>query len=139
VYIGTNSGLIVYTGGQPIDNDSAFTLYSTNNGLPSNNIKGIAIDTMRQKIILATDAGVIFWNPVCAGGPAIDNETFSTTATGDWSNPTIWCNGVVPPPNAKIIVRHAVTITTNTKCKSLQLVLPGSFNVAPGINLNVGN
>ena len=139
VYIGTNSGLIVYTGGQPIDNDSAFTLYSTSNGLPSNNIKSIAIDTMRQKIILATDAGVIFWNPVCAGGPAIDNETFSTTATGDWSNPTIWCNGVVPPPNAKIIVRHAVTITTNTKCKSLQLVLPGSFNVAPGINLNVGN
>jgi hypothetical protein len=139
VYIGTTSGIIVYTAGKPLNKDSAFTLYSTSNGLPSNNIKGIAIDTMRQKIILATDAGVIFWNPVCAGGPAIDNETFSTTATGDWNNPAIWCNGVVPPPNAKIIVRHPVTITTDTNCKSLQIVLPGSFTVNPGINLNVGN
>lgn len=139
VYIGTTSGLIVYTGGMPINKDSAFTLYTTSQGLPSNNIKSIAIDTLRQKLILATDAGVMFWNPTCANGIAVDTETFSTTATGDWNNPAIWCNGVVPPANAKIIVRHPVTITTNTHCKSLQLVMPGSFTVAPGIDLSVGN
>lgn len=138
VYIGTNGGLIVYNGGMPVDSDGSFTLYTTANGLPSNNVKHIAIDTMRQKLILATDAGIMFWNPSCANGPAVDNTTFSTTATGDWNNPAIWCGGVVPPLNARIIVRHPVTITADVNCKSLQLVLPGSFTVAPGVNLNVG-
>jgi len=138
VYIGTNAGLIVYTAGKPLDKDSAFALYTTANGLPSNNVKHIAVDTMRQKLILATDAGIMFWNPTCANGPAVDNTTFSTTATGDWNNPAIWCGGVVPPLNARIIVRHPVTITADVNCKSLQVVLPGSFSVAPGVNLNVG-
>lgn len=138
VYIGTSSGLIVFTSGKQLDKDSAFTLYTTANGLPSNNVKHIAVDTMRKKLILATDAGIMFWNPTCANGPAVDNTTFSTTATGDWTNPAVWCGGVVPPPGARIIVRHPVNITADTNCKSLEVVLPGSFNVAPGVNFTVG-
>lgn len=138
VYIGTSSGLIVFTGGKQLDKDSAFTLYTTANGLPSNNVKHIAVDTMRKKLILATDAGIMFWNPTCANGPAVDNTTFSTTATGDWTNPAVWCGGAVPPPGARIIVRHPVNITADTNCKSLEVVLPGSFNVAPGVNFTVG-
>lgn len=139
VFIGTQNGLIVYTANKTLDDEKSYKLYTTAQGLPSNNIKAIAADTMRKKLLIATDNGIIFWNPTCATGPAADLENFSTVATGDWSNPAIWCNGVVPPPNAKIIVRHPVTITTNTHCKSLQLVLPGSFTVAPGIDLSVGN
>jgi len=138
VYIGTSSGLIVFSGEGSPDNENSYTLYTTANGLPSNLIKHIAVDTLRQKIILATDAGILFWNPVCAGGPAVDNTTFSTTASGDWSNPAVWCGGVVPPPGAKIIVRHPVTITTDTQCKSLMVTATGSFSVATGVNLTVG-
>ena len=139
VYFGTTAGLIVYTAGKPFDDLKSYKLYTTNHGLPSNNVKSIAVDSMRQKLLLATDNGIVFWNPTCANGPIVDNQNFSTTATGDWNNPAIWCNGVVPPVNAKIIVRHPVTITTNTHCQSLQLVLPGSFMVATGIKLLVGN
>ncbi len=139
VYFGTQNGLIVYSGNKTLDDVKSYKLYTTANGLPSNNIKAIAADTMRQKLLIATDAGIVFWNPSCASGPAVDNINVSTVATGAWNNPAIWCNGVVPPANARIIVRHPVTITANTHCMSLQLVLPGSFTVSPGIDLIVGN
>jgi hypothetical protein len=139
VYFGTTAGLIVYRKGSPVDSLKSYNLYTIDNGLPSNNIKNIAVDTARKKLLIATQSGIIFWNPACANGPASDPVNFSTTTTGDWNNPAIWCTGVVPPPNAKIIVRHPVTITTDTHCQSLQLVLPGSFTVAPGVNFSVGN
>lgn len=139
VFIGTQNGLIAYRANRPLNNAKAYTLYNTTQGLPSNNIKAIAVDTARQKLLIATDNGIAFWNPVCPGSSSPSGDTFSTVATGDWNNPAIWCNGVVPPANAKIIVRHPVTITSDTHCKSIQLVLPGSFTVATGVNLFVGN
>jgi hypothetical protein len=139
VFFGTQNGLIVYSGNKTLDDVKSYKLYTTAQGLPSNNIRAIAADTSRKKLLIATDNGIIFWNPTCASRPALDPDNFSTIATGDWNNPAIWCSGVVPPINAKIIVRHPVTITTNTHCKSLQLILPGSFTVSPGIDLSVGN
>lgn len=138
VYIGTPRGLIIYSSRGLLTLDSSFALYDTANGLPSSNIRAIAVDTLRKKLLIATDNGIVFWNPVCAKGPIVDNTTYITSGTGDWNDPATWCNGVVPPPNARIIVRHPVTITTNTSCKSLQIILPGSFSVNPGVNLSVG-
>ncbi|WP_207496126.1 two-component regulator propeller domain-containing protein [Aridibaculum aurantiacum] len=65
VYIGTNIGLIVYNGG-PLQSASSYKRYTTANGLPSNAIRMIAIDTISTNPyyrILATDNGMVFWNP----------------------------------------------------------------------------
>lgn len=60
VYIGTSNGLLVYEGG-PVDASSSYTKYVQTDGLPSNNITGIAADNDNRRIILATDNGVVFW------------------------------------------------------------------------------
>jgi pimeloyl-ACP methyl ester carboxylesterase len=60
VYIGTSVGMLVYNGG-PLNTASNYTLYTTANGLPSNNIKGICIDSLGGRILISTDAGIAFW------------------------------------------------------------------------------
>ena len=60
IYIGTSSGLVVYTGGA-VDAAGSYEKYTVNDGLPSNNINGIAVDTAGGKILITTDNGVSFW------------------------------------------------------------------------------
>jgi hypothetical protein len=59
VYIGTNIGLVVYRGG-PVDSARSYIRVTTADGLPTNNINGIAIDTFAKRIILAHSAGISF-------------------------------------------------------------------------------
>lgn len=60
IYIGTSNGLIVYTGGA-VDAAGSYEKYTVNDGLPSNNINGVAVDTAGGRILIATDNGVSFW------------------------------------------------------------------------------
>lgn len=59
VLIGTNAGLVIYYNG-PVDSASSYRRLTMLNGLPSNNINHIAIDTANSRILLATDSGVVF-------------------------------------------------------------------------------
>lgn len=59
VYIGTNNGLVIYKGG-PVDAASSYKRVTIADGLPTNNINGIAIDTFAKRIILAHNAGISF-------------------------------------------------------------------------------
>ena len=59
VYIGTSSGLVIYRTG-PVDSASSYKRVTVTDGLPSNNINGVASDTVGKRMILATDAGVSF-------------------------------------------------------------------------------
>ena len=59
VYIGTNLGLVVYRGG-PLDAASSYFRVTTTDGLPTNNINGIAVDTFAKRIVLAHSAGISF-------------------------------------------------------------------------------
>jgi pimeloyl-ACP methyl ester carboxylesterase len=60
VYIGTSNGLLVFQyGGDPGLVDD-YKRYTTTDGLPSNNITGIALDTAREQMVLTSDAGVTF-------------------------------------------------------------------------------
>lgn len=59
VYIGTSNGLVIYRTG-PVDSASSYRRVTTTDGLPSNNINGVASDTVGKRMILATDAGVCF-------------------------------------------------------------------------------
>ena len=60
IYIGTSNGLLVYEGGA-LDVSTSYTKYTMTDGLPSNNITGIAVDNVNSRILLATDNGVVFW------------------------------------------------------------------------------
>ena len=61
VYIGTDSGLVVYSGlGLNDLSQARFKRYTTRDGLPSNFIRGICIDTLRGGIWAATDNGIAF-------------------------------------------------------------------------------
>lgn len=65
VYIGTSSGLVVYNGGD-VKSESSYALYTTANGLPSNNINAIVANEFvygSYSVGLATSAGIVMWQP----------------------------------------------------------------------------
>jgi len=67
VYIGTSSGLLeflsrdFYPSSSP-DNPSSYTLYTEADGLPSNNITGVAYDDKNGRILITSAGGVTFMN-----------------------------------------------------------------------------
>jgi hypothetical protein len=65
VYIGTSTGLLVYKGrvynpSSSPDFTPSYDYYTTNNGLPSNNITGLAYDNKNSRLLITSDAGVSF-------------------------------------------------------------------------------
>ncbi len=62
VYIGTDNGLLVYRAGEDPALAASFQLVTMSNGLPSNNITGVAVDSNSHRVILATSNGLSFWN-----------------------------------------------------------------------------
>lgn len=56
VFLGTTSGLLMYKGKGDYLQDSSYVLYTTAQGLPSNNIKGVATDN--ESVWIATDKGI---------------------------------------------------------------------------------
>ncbi|MEO5650550.1 MAG: T9SS type A sorting domain-containing protein [Ginsengibacter sp.] len=62
VYFGTNAGLVVYkrfANFQQLGptNDLSYELYTTEDGLPGNNITGLAYDKINGKILITVDGG----------------------------------------------------------------------------------
>ncbi|MEO6454611.1 MAG: hypothetical protein ABIN97_11080 [Ginsengibacter sp.] len=67
VYIGTSSGLLEYLSpdfypSSSPDNINSYNLYTDADGLPSNNITGIAYDKKNGKILITSSGGVTFMN-----------------------------------------------------------------------------
>lgn len=58
VWIGTTKGLLVFDGTGSLTNCNSYTLYTTENGLPSNNVTDVAFDNVNGNIWLTTDNGV---------------------------------------------------------------------------------
>ncbi|HMO61935.1 MAG TPA: hypothetical protein PKC39_06790 [Ferruginibacter sp.] len=61
IYIGTSTGLVVFDGGGEVTDSSHYTRLTTADGLPSNNITGLAYDKAKGRMLIATDAGIAFW------------------------------------------------------------------------------
>ena len=57
VFFGTNQGLLVYRGVGQVASDTSYWLYTTADGLPTNFIRGIAVDEKNNATWLATGAG----------------------------------------------------------------------------------
>jgi hypothetical protein len=58
IWIGTNKGLLVYEGTGNLTDCNSYTLYTIENGLPSNNITDIAYNTSSSDIWLTSDNGI---------------------------------------------------------------------------------
>ncbi len=67
VYIGTSNGLVEYLSkdfnpSSSPDYRPSYNYYTTNEGLPSNNITGVAYDKENDRVLITSDAGVTFMN-----------------------------------------------------------------------------
>jgi hypothetical protein len=109
IYIGTSSGLVIYRTGA-VDSAGSYRRVTTIDGLPSNNINGVATDTVGNRMILATDAGVSFM---------AYNKKVDATLEWDFSFPTpeIKPKGVVADGASRLFikVRRSAGITAPIK------------------------
>lgn len=60
IYVGTSGGLLVYESGD-LDVVANWTKYTTFEGLPHDNVTGIAEDKKTGTIVITTSGGVAFW------------------------------------------------------------------------------
>ena len=67
----------------------------------------------------------------------ININAYRTAAAGNWNDPASWQYGVVPVPNADVIVDTAIIIDSDITCNTLKVIPPGSITVLPGVNLVV--
>lgn len=138
IYFGTTSGLVFFERGDgipdKIEQAGSYKSYGKANGLPSNVINAIAYDTLRFKVLVATDSGIVFWEPLCIS-PYCLNYRFSadipseTTGPGSWSNPAIWSTGSVPDSATDVTIKHNITVDIDGRCNAL--------NISPAVNFTI--
>lgn len=85
VYIGTNTGLLQYqskdyNSSSSPDYTPSYNYYTTNQGLPSNNITGLAYDQKNGRLLITSNAGVTFMN---IREPFIKGVVFDVSANID--------------------------------------------------------
>ena len=130
-YIGTTQGLVVCDGIN-VDDIASYTLFTTANGLPSNNITALAVDRLRKKLVIATDKGITIWNTDCL----LRNCTparpllISTVKNGNWDDPTVWSTGTVPQCGDLVVITNEIEISTHDAvCASLLLARETKTNI----------
>lgn len=60
IYIGTSSGLVIFDNGGDVTDTTFYKRLTTADGLPSNNITGVAYDKAGGRMVITSDAGVSF-------------------------------------------------------------------------------
>ena len=140
IYIGTNKGYVFFGSPNssvvlnPLD-VSQYKLLTMADGLPANNVKGIAIDYRSSRIVIATDSGIVFKYLLCK--ECVNTGPAYSILPGNWVNPGIWAGGKVPGINSNVIIKHAVIITSDANCNSLKLEGSGKITVNAGVNLTI--
>lgn len=87
IFIGTNKGLLVYKGDRSSFIVDDFHLYTTVDGLPSNNILDVIEAPHLGKIIIATDNGIVFWNK--SRFPSITEPSSLAISTPNYTTETL--------------------------------------------------
>ncbi|MEO6453221.1 MAG: M4 family metallopeptidase [Ginsengibacter sp.] len=146
IYIGTTNGILFFDRGDGlinnIDNPKNYKMFTKDNGLPSNQVNAIAYDTSRFKLMVATDNGVAFFEPLCVSPYC---KQYKTTAnaesesllSGNWSNPAIWSNNKLPDSLTVVSIKNNIVVDVNAQCRSLSVIFPGSITVKTGANLTL--
>lgn len=76
---------------------------------------------------------------VKADGTLYNNPfaSFTSIKDGNWDDPTIWNNGVVPDQGADVTVSNHVLVNSNIICNSLNVIAPGSISVGSGFTVTI--
>ncbi|MCW3093911.1 MAG: Flagellar hook-length control protein FliK [Ferruginibacter sp.] len=72
-----------------------------------------------------------------AGNVTAPVLNYASVADGNWNNPAIWMDNVVPPEGYNVTIRSKVVGNINTTCNSLSIESPGALTVNTGINIAV--
>jgi len=64
-------------------------------------------------------------------------NAYVTVADGNWNDPSVWQDNMVPQANADVIVKNNITVNTNVTCNSLKVIQPASVTVLTGFNITV--
>lgn len=56
---------------------------------------------------------------------------------GDWHDPSVWSNGLVPSINTSLKILHHIMLKQAGECKRVEVASPGKLEVIPGIQLSV--
>ncbi len=122
VYIGTSAGLVVYRGG-PLDSASSYRKITTADGLPGNNINGIATDTIGKRMILAHDAGITFMKY---------NKKVDAMLDWDYSfpKPEIKPTGVVADGTSRLFIKVKRSENNSNPIKKITVAIKNLANNA---------
>jgi len=140
VYIGTTNGYVFYGNvnaqvALKTDSLGLYKRFTKADGLPADNIRAVCLDTRANRVIMATDSGIVFKYILCPS--CIGAGPIFSMFPGPWSSSAVWSNGDVPGINTNVVITHAVTVTQDANCNSLKIISPGSVTVSPGVKLNV--
>jgi Zn-dependent metalloprotease len=141
VYIGTTAGLVFFDKLGNLESANSYHLYKKANGLPSNNITGIAYDKVRFKVWLASDQGVCSWDPICLGNscnlPLTFTNPVTSIASGNWSDSSTWENNIIPDSTMHVLIEDSVVVDVNSGCQSLSVLPGGKAIIKPNIQLKI--
>ncbi len=147
VYVGTNMGMIYFDagGGWPnrLEDELYYRRYGAVNGLVSDNINAISCDEKRFKLWVATDSGVVMWDPPCVGSincwstPMNRNGYSKSKGNGNWSDTAVWDSGLLPDSSTIVIITDTIAVDINAQCQSLSITVPGNLKVNAGKNLKI--
>jgi Zn-dependent metalloprotease len=146
VYIGTNNGIVYFDRGNgmpdKIDNPANYRLFNKNNGLPSNMVNALAYDTSRFKLIVASDSGIVFYEPLCLrpyckNFQSNDEVLTSTLGSGNWSNPMIWSDNKIPDSTTVVSITDSITVDINARARQVTVSDSGYLKVRTGFNLKL--
>ena len=147
IYIGTSMGMVYFDAGggwaNRLEDPLYYRLYGKANGLMSDNINAIAYDKDRFKLWVATDSGVVIWDPPCIGDgncyttPQSKNDFSVSKGNGNWSNPNVWDSGLIPDSSTIVVITDTITVDINAQCQSLGVINPGNLKINTGIDLKI--
>ncbi len=147
IYIGTSFGMVYFDAGggwaNRLDDILYYRLYGKANGLMSDNINAIAYDRERFKLWVATDSGIVAWDPPCIGDqncwntPGYKSSFARSSKNGNWSDPAVWEAGLIPDSTTQVVITDTIAVDINAQCLSLTVSGSGRLNVNAGKNLKV--
>jgi hypothetical protein len=140
VFIGTTAGLVMFNGTN-VNDVNNFRLFTTTDGLPSNNVTALAIDSVLGKVVIGTDNGIAYWDKDCLmkSCEAVVPAVVSSKRNGNWNDPTVWSNGKVPDCNTIVMVYHTLSVnTTDATCYNLFAVSGSNTTITSRVTITNG-
>lgn len=147
IFIGTSAGMVYFDAGggwaNRLSDSLYYRRYGKANGLMSDNINAIAYDDGRFKLWVASDSGIVIWDPPCIGAgnclstPMNKNGFSVTKRSGNWSDTAVWDSGLIPDSTTVVVINDTIAVDINGQCQSLKVANPGNLKVNTGKNLAI--